>query len=663
MNLQRQHGPRDDASTLLGDAAFVGVDERRAPNQLEPGLGAYGKNLRFRNGKAETRKGVVLCPWMLEDGRTPWAEVYGGVVFSDPNQNGDWFIIAADGGVWRTRPNMTAQPVTLPVGVTLTAATFKQFVPCTDGGNGVLVLLRGPDADTLVCTNLDAGFAAVSAATDPGMRDMPRSSSGLNHLNRLMLIEGKDVVAASDILSITDFVAIANEYRINPGNSQALLRLLAMSNQTLLCFKSQSVLVVTGVQNTVDENGDPVLAGQGPDVITDSYGLAGSQASVRKGNNCYWVTNEPSLTSLRLTELNETQDTDVRLSDALSQTFGRINSLYLNQILLEVWDGKLYVALPLDDASIVGPNIVPTGQTYGGGDGYTLSGLSGGARYYYVPDTNSSEVQSQGGEVLASTAPGYFIAPANGTVILTGEGSDTISCQIYRSLLTNNAVAVFDLVTGAWCGVDEAEGVFAVKAFLKTPFLGRQRLFLLGADGTIRLYEEGFEDEIIDASGDFTVQPIESVFISRGYALPGGDRARALSAACRIRTWDPSYTVQTLNQGYNTLATDLPAQTRDRLKYDQHDAEDWNASNDNDDHSTPGREDYSVTSEADPDGLALGSNGVNADAHQVSTVRVALSRIGDWQQLQITNTQGRLELMQVTLEQQEHEQRSGVNII
>jgi hypothetical protein len=657
MNLARPYGPLDEATQDVGDAYFIGIDERRAPNQLEAGLGCAGKNLRFRNGKAETRKGVLICPWMKDDGRTPWAEVYGGVVFSDPNQNGDWFIIAADGGVWKTRPNMTAQPMTLPVGVTLTAATFKMFVPCTDGGTGVLVMLRGPDADPLVCVNLDAGFSAVPAHVT-ATRDMPRSAYGLNHLNRLLLIEGKDIVAASDILAYNEFVAIQNQYRINPGNSQALVRLLPMSNATLICFKTGSVLVVTNVSNAADGS----LNGSGPDTITESYGLAGVNAVVRKGSNAYWLTNEPSVTSLRLTELNETQDTDVRLSVALSQTFGRINPLYLSGACVEVWDGKLYVALPLDDASIIGPNIVPTGQTYGGGDGYVLSGLAGGARYYYVPDTNSSEVQSQAGELLASIAPGYFIAPANGTVVLGGEGSDTISCQIYRSIPTNNAIAVYDLVTGAWCGVDEATGVFAVKAFLKTPFLGRQRLFLLGADGTIRLYEEGYEDEVFDAEDAIVVQPIETLFTSRGYQLTDGDRGRTLSASVRLRTWDPNYTLTTLNQGYNTNETAQSGVTRDRTKYDQHNRADWDVSNDNSDHANPGRQDYSVTAN-DPSGLNVDSAGVDCDAHQTSTDRVALSHVGDWQQISITNTRGRLELLQVKLEQQTHERRSGNSVI
>ena len=130
MNFGKPFGPRDTPSNLDGDPFFRGVDERLSPQQLPQGMVSRAVNLRFRNGKAATRKGLQICRWMKEDGTVPWNEVYGGIMFADPNQAGEWMIIAADGGVWKTRPNMTATAVPLPSDVSLTADTFKMFVPC-----------------------------------------------------------------------------------------------------------------------------------------------------------------------------------------------------------------------------------------------------------------------------------------------------------------------------------------------------------------------------------------------------------------------------------------------------------------------------------------------------------------------------------------------------
>lgn len=790
MNLLQPFGRRDLPSEVLGDLAFIGVDERRPANQLPPGYASRAKNLRFRNGKAEPRKGVRICPWMKDDGRTPFTEVYGAVVFADPNQAGDWIVIAADGGVWKTRPNMAATAVPLPATVSLTRDTFSQFVPCTDNGDSVLVLLRGDEEAPLVCVDLDIGFVSVptvdvtltsitagftltsltsasttatatkashglttgdvvtiagatqteyngtytvtvvdnntftytfaGSGTTPatgtivcrlttatvtraahgyststvlviegatptefngtytitvtgtdtftyefagstslsasgtltarlaGHRDMPNSRFGVNHLNRLLLIEGRDEVGASDLLAYQDFLAMVDQFRINTGQSDRLERIQPLIGNRLLMFKTQSVLEVQNV-------GADLSAAVGPLYVTNKYGLAAPHGCALNGANCYWITGEPAVASLRLTELNETQDTDVRLSDSLSQTFGRINPLAIPGIVLEVWDGKLYVALPLDDASAQGDSIVSQGGRWEDGPYFDTEVVPNRANWYEKGNSDSLVYTLENGDGATLTTSGWF-TPATGSGLVYGTFLSTWTGHIATrsTQQTNNAIAVYDFLNQAWCGVDEADGVYAVKAFLKTAYQGRQRLFLIGTDGVLRLMEEGFEDEVFDEDGDIVVQPIETRLVTRAYQ--GRDRQRSLSAAVLLRTWNPNFTIKTVRQDYNRTETIQPEVTRSRTQYDQHDATAWDATNVNDDHGNPGRFDYSVTLPAA--GFYLGS-GVNFDAHQTSTERVPLSDIGNWWQLEITNTTGRCEVLQCALETQDHERRSG----
>jgi hypothetical protein len=157
MNLVQQYGPKDESSTPANDLKFVGVDERQPAAQVDPGYVCGARNSRFRNGRIEPREGIGLLPWMKGNGLTPFTETYGGGVFSDPNQSGEWILIAADGGVWKTRPNRTCLPVPLPDGETLTAATFKKFIQA----NAAIILLRGLTADPLVCYDLELGFQKI----------------------------------------------------------------------------------------------------------------------------------------------------------------------------------------------------------------------------------------------------------------------------------------------------------------------------------------------------------------------------------------------------------------------------------------------------------------------------------------------------------------------
>lgn len=158
MNLIQQFGPRDESSTPAGDLKLVGVDERSRPADVAPGFVSSARNMRFRAGKAETRAGIGLLPWMKGTGLTPFTDTYGGGVFSDPNQSGEWILIAADGGVWKTRPNRTATAVPLPPGVTLTAGTYKKFIQA----NAAILMLRGFGVDPLVCYDLEKGFEKIA---------------------------------------------------------------------------------------------------------------------------------------------------------------------------------------------------------------------------------------------------------------------------------------------------------------------------------------------------------------------------------------------------------------------------------------------------------------------------------------------------------------------
>lgn len=645
MNLQQPNGPMDAASQVLGDRFFIGVDERRSPNQLPEGFVSAAVNCRFRNGKVEPRGGVRVCPWMKDDGRTPFDEVYGAIVFADPNQAGDWMVIAADGGVWKTRPNMAATAVPLPATVSLTAETFAMFVPCTDNAESVLVLLRGEEADPLVCVNLDIGFTAVPAADLPGLRSMPRSRFGVNFLNRLLLVEGRDICAVSDLLTFHNFAQLQNEFRINTGQSDRIERIQPLIGSRVVFFKTQSVLEVRNV-------GVDLANAVGPLEVTSKYGLAAPMGVARNGANCYWITGEPAVVSLRLTELNETQDTDVRLSDPLSQTFGRINTLGLRGVALEIWDGKLYVALPLDD-----PYVSQTVQLIGGG--------AGNAVYTQVNDTTYSDgginqivFIDERWHVFTDSVEEYSAPTLQGPWELEGEAAGPAPTSVYTAVPTNNAVAVYDFVTGAWAGVDEAPNVYAVKAFLKTAYQGRERLFAIGSDGVLRLMEEGFEDEVVTAAGTITPQAITTRVRTRAYQV--GDKARALSWQALVKTWAPNYTIRTVRQDYNRTETLEADVTRDNTAYAAHDTTAWSADNSNDDHGQPGREDYSVIlPEA---GFNLGS-GVNFDAHQTSVERVPAQDVGWFWQLELENTSGRCELLQASVEVVTPEERLSGAVI
>lgn len=635
MNLFRPLGRRDEVSALRADGFFLGVDERRSAATLEEGLVARARNARFRKGKAESRPGVMICPWMLGNGLTPWQELYGAAVFSDPNQPAEWMVIAADGAVWKTRPGQTASRVPLPAALSLTADSFTQFVQCFN----VLVLLRGPKFDPLVCTNLDVGFTAVPAHVLSGMRDMPRASFGLHHLNRLWLIEGKDIVGVSDALSYTEFTAVENVFRINAGSADRLLNLQPLGRKTVIALKEASVWALTGL--TVD------LAEAQLEEVTTKYGLAAARGVARSGTNLYWVSEEGHVASLALTDQNEAQDTELRLSEPLAQTFARVNPLHVGGAVAEVWAGKLYVALPLDEARVLSRR--PVG--YHGDALIRDYELASGARYFW---DGAGEYLSVGGQVF--TGPTYFTAafPCFTAADVGAGGGHGVISQVLEGV--NTGVAVYDFANQAWCGVDEAPEVVNVKQWLKARYQGRSRLFAIGTDGVLRLWENGWEDEVFDDAGAIVAQGVPFELVTRGYLGEDGDRVKGLALTVSLRSWAPRYAVSVVQSGVGAEQGYREGEMPVAANYQVHGKDPWVESNVNDDHGAPGREDYAVR--AGEPGLELGS-GVAVDAHQAGVERVVIEDQGQWLQGKIACDQGRMEVLAAGVESQGAERRTG----
>jgi hypothetical protein len=154
----------------------------------------------------------------------------------------------------------------------------------------------------------------------------------------------------------------------------------------------------------------------------------------------------------------------------------------------------------------------------------------------------------------------------------------------------NNAVLVFDLASKSWAPIHTfAEGVQLDRLFVRT-WLGRDRLFASDfAAGRLYLLYDGGEDSVMDAA------PVAVSFTLTTRAFrcqsPGRKRFRLVHIGTEER--HASYTVSILPDGVNEAQVLAPAPvTRSRTR--NLDGTTWDATNADDDHGAPGREDYSV---------------------------------------------------------------------
>tara|TARA_S200002703_G_scaffold17339_2_gene14321 strand:- start:2716 stop:4905 length:2190 start_codon:yes stop_codon:yes gene_type:complete len=368
-----------------GDSGFVGVDMRNSPWLVNQGFVSHAKNMRFRNGRAETRKGLYPVRWGAinhnlidavdadtvgkyfhasttdEQKETliqatsdiqSMGECIGVARFNDPDDR-RYTILAVrhDLKEKASRSFVTkfyalregAIPEEIPT-TTRVSASKVEFTQCFNG----LVLHHGLDKAPLVMTDIVEGFKALDAPTG-GTIAMPGSTTGLFFGNRLWVpiknsATGKvDTVVASDLLSYNQYDFPTNEFSINQGEDDEIIGLAKFNDFSILVFKRRNIYVISNAY------GD--LSNLRVDRISGSYGLLAPRAFQAIGSDI-WFLNETGVVSLKRTDFSSIQATTIPVSEPIEPLINRINwKVAKESAATGYWDNKFYLSVPIDGAT------------------------------------------------------------------------------------------------------------------------------------------------------------------------------------------------------------------------------------------------------------------------------------------------------------------------
>ena len=430
-------------------------------------------------------------------GATPTAYNVTSTVLSVTPDSFTFALATAPGG--NGTGTMTATELLLPAAL---VAGQTYYVVATPNANTVaLSATPGGDALAWNTSPTDATSYTVVATVLDGAGPIPNASFGIFAQNRLFLINGKDLILASDIGDFTRYQPAIYAFRINQGDSFTLLGLYLYNESTLVLFEDG---LVRQVQNVTGDLSGAI----GPLNVTQSYGIAAPRGIADSGTDVYWLSSDLRIVNLQMTQLNQTQATDEALSDFLVQTFGRINAAYKANARLAVFGGFLYCALPLDDADLVSPVNLVSGLSWPGPSTPPMSApiaVTPGKTYQWICGANdailwdaTANVYYQG-DCIFTAAGGYVGILCNPALKFPG-GPYPVTAQLYEVLAegVNTAVAVYDFTNNAWCGTDEATGITCVVDWLKLTIGGRQRLCFIGADGYLHLYGDQYDYQFED---------------------------------------------------------------------------------------------------------------------------------------------------------------------
>jgi hypothetical protein len=163
-------------------------------------------------------------------------------------------------------------------------------------------------------------------------------------------VDGKDQIAASDVLDFTTYDDLANAFNLNTGDSNFLVTTYPFGENTLLVFKNRSIVALQHVEGRLAD----VTATE----VTRQVGAIGINAVVSVGPDVVYMSDR-NINLVTLTSTNNSlQHKTLPLSRNIQKIFNRVNWEYAYKVSMGFLDNKLFVALPLDNATTCNTVIV-----------------------------------------------------------------------------------------------------------------------------------------------------------------------------------------------------------------------------------------------------------------------------------------------------------------
>lgn len=324
----------DDGFALDGDSAFVGVNLQDDPATLPAGIAAGALNMRFGTKRAASRLGhLTPVPFNIPT----YGAIFGSGIYSDPDGS-EWLMCAVADGVWFSRAGRYPFKISLGTGLAITG--YVDLVQCFDQ----VVLFRGVDLAPLSWSGDELlAFELIDLSTgDGGTNPIPNASTGELFANRLLVPSGRDAIAVSDVLDYTRYDAIQQEFRVNSGSDDSLVRIFPYSDTSLLIFKDQSIFLIANIYGDLSAVQLQEVSRELGCVARGSVVRAGTQVLFLSSGGVYSVEESQQL---------KLHAGATPISQPVDPLFRRINWAAAAGSQAVAFGDYCYFAVPLDGAT------------------------------------------------------------------------------------------------------------------------------------------------------------------------------------------------------------------------------------------------------------------------------------------------------------------------
>jgi hypothetical protein len=185
---------------------------------------------------------------------------------------------------------------------------------------------------------------------DGNAADFPMTSTAIFHRNRIYCKVSRDEIAVSDYLTDNDgnwkFNRTIKQFTINEGDGQEITAIHPWTDDTILVFKDRSIYQAR--IGDANESAELVIAESFVRTLSSDLGSLSKKAVANTGNRVFFLSQrgiymiEPNL-DLRL--LTNT----VPVSRPVQKYINRINGSHVRNVVSKIFNGRLYIAVPLDN--------------------------------------------------------------------------------------------------------------------------------------------------------------------------------------------------------------------------------------------------------------------------------------------------------------------------
>lgn len=340
-----------------GDVAFIGLNSRDNPAALPKGIVSQSQNFRMDRGIATVRKGIQRKTASVLRNQT----IYGSGVYIDQSGQEIIVIVVTDGLYsYNPQTETISAKINFPTGETITTPIGCEVVSAIDK----VYITRGHDKRPMVW---DLNTTITAFPTTGVGNAFPNCVSLLYYCNRMIAMgqdhnngytavnhpRVRDTVCVSNYLDFNNWDA-ADAFTFNQGANDEVTAIAPWTLNEFVVFMRNSIFYVNIGLGRYGYS-DPLATDTFIKTLVSDIGCMARKSVVQADGGIIFLSDSGvyfmSPSQVGSNESMRLLTSADPLSAPINDVIQRINRNYASGAVATYWNGRYYLAVPIDGAT------------------------------------------------------------------------------------------------------------------------------------------------------------------------------------------------------------------------------------------------------------------------------------------------------------------------